>query len=546
MKRVLQRFRYTKAEYTPILKLSEFYKGISHLVDDETWKTLRENIYRMECIEEEIFNGKDRFRESSDPRLVERYLKLIDLRDSPLSLLQEKYEDLSPDDQQLYDKYRDQRDKGLFRTKDSWDQRMAKIKKYDAQRNKQNKNDTTPNGQKELTTTDEQNIDKQLDQLEAQATNAPPQEKQKILSKVSGLLGQVKSKFGQSAVGKFIKEHPKFTNAVKTIATHAVTIGLGAWKGQKYLPIFAPLGPIAPLISAVCGVIVAYAVKAAGTAGGKLGADKLAPMISNYLKKKAGTTKGIIQKILTKMTTPQGDAIIKMICGVLVGGAAGALTFNLANAGIKKLGPQLVKAFQSFMKVPDMKQIAEEIAVQGEAAAETAASEISEATPEAPETATQQTSQSTSSPPQGKVVEQPKSQPQGTIKEPSIAAQEPSTPPPEPVSPGIFNAAGTKVDMKQFANAVDTFANQYQDPNQVGNMVIDQILKSNNPQVTLGNMLNSNDEVTKSFAKNFIKNIAPKVMGTKGVSWTPGASLPTDPPLSKLGPVLKAIGTQFT
>jgi hypothetical protein len=196
-----------------------------------------------------------------------------------------------------------------------------------------------------------------------------------------------------------------------------------------------------------------------------------------------------------------------------------------------------------------MKQVVEEVAAQGEAAAETVASEMSEATPEAPEQPASQsaTQQQPTAQTQSQAQAQPATQPvvePSPSSQPVSAAVEPS-PVLETVSPGVVNAGGQEVDLKKFTDAIDRFAGQYEDPNLAGNIVIDRILKSDNPGVLLKNMLGSDNPIQRDFAKSFLIHVAPKVMGTEGVSWAPGATMPLNPPLSKLGPVLKALGTQF-
>ena len=448
----------------PVVRASGFYRDIGKYVDDDTWAELRESIVDMMDLEDKIMSDRFILREDDSMRsLLEDYDRALSFK-TPLSVLRERgYDDLSSDDKALYDKYKGE--EGAFRKKDSYKQRMAKLRKLDAERNRGREDLPEPKSDAgKIPTEAEKKVDAAIHDLEMEAQETgDPGEKKAALKKAGGLFAKLRDKFGETAIGKYLKSHPQVANAIKKIATNAITIGAGAIGGTiKYSVLFAPLGPLAPVAGAALGILIAYAAKAAGKLGAKAG-KILGQKLVGFINEKAKTCKvPVLKRVLAKLATPAGNKVIQIVVTMALAITAGGAVALGANSVVTQYGPQLVASFQAmFQSSPE---IAQTVAAAGDTsvvAAEVAAETKEVVNNVAPEMVKEIVPDAA---PAQAMAQADKVVAQAAIKEPDPDIKELfdevlEASPSSTVDPGAVVDSGSIADAGEPADVVDSFLN---------------------------------------------------------------------------------------
>jgi hypothetical protein len=320
----------------PIERLSEAYRILAPHYSDESWKQIREKVARMEEIEDEILSPKFALRESAyRSRLFEEYDRVTELKDYVLR--ERGYADLSDEDRELYDRYRGE--SGLFRTKDSYKQRMRKLKKLDAERAKA-RAEMGPIEEREPEEEVIEDLETDLEVLASEA-KAQPEKRTPLYKKALSKLKVAATKIGEIDKS-FSAKHPKISKLLKAIAVPVAGAIGGLFKYylnplNPMAAIFRPFGPVGIVFSMACGVLVAYAAKL----GAKAGQSSAQALIAFCKKVAASSKRPLTKKIFTALASPKGQVVITVVLSI-AGGMAGGLA---ANAAVMKFGPQLASGF---------------------------------------------------------------------------------------------------------------------------------------------------------------------------------------------------------
>ena len=404
----------------PVVRASDFYREMGKYVDDGTWESLRESIVDMMDLEDRIMSEDYHLREGDEQvRLLEDYDRILSFERPMVALRERGYDDLTDEEKELYDRYRDRVGNSNIRKKDSYKQRLAKMRKLDRERDEgRGLLSRAEEIRDEVPETVVEKINDRLEHAEIEAQESTPVERKKILGGVANMFKKIRDKYGDSAVGKFMREHPKLARAIKGIATHGLTIGAGVLAGAtRYAPLFTPvLGPIAgPAVGVVTGIAVAYVTKAAGMAGGKLG-GMLGKKLSAFINKKAATSRiPILKGILQKLATPAGNKCVELFLTIGFAIGAGGLAAKGADAIVRSYGPQLAQAFKEMLdRAPEVQQTIAVVEEGGQAAAEEVVQQMAQEAP--PEVKTEAVAEA-----------QPQGQPQ-TQAQPQQVNAEPASP----------------------------------------------------------------------------------------------------------------------
>ena len=321
-------------------KISDFYRDISNYVAPSSWSTIREGVAKMMVLEDDITSGK--LNESTLLEYERATEFMTSLRERGIS-------DLSDEDRDYYNKNIDKfKASGKFRAKDSYKQRMAKMRKMlDDGRDVPVEDEMPPQ------------IEAKLDNEVENIVNQAIQKKdgQGGLSRLKSLIADKAKKFG-GVTSDFLKKHAKKIKVLTSIGAAAIGVA-------KVVPLFLPFGPAGWVVGVVLGVTLGLLTKKAAIKGSQLGKDKLAPLIIRTAQEQAAKAKNpILKTVWLSLVGPRGKAVVEILCTIIGGVAGGAIVGGGGLALIRNLGPQLFQAFTA--AVPDLITVAADPAMQAE------------------------------------------------------------------------------------------------------------------------------------------------------------------------------------
>jgi len=346
----------------PTIKLSEFYRGISHCVRESDWPELREAIVEMMLLEEEIFDDVFRLRESGERKtLLERYVRVCSF-DDRLKLQERGIGDLSPEDRDFYEKNIDRfKQSGGFRPRDSYQQRLKKMRrmldgerggmlaKADRMRAAEAPTEIAPQGDAPIEVQEE--VADQVEQIVAEEPN-----KARALDKIKGLFGKIKNHYGPVALQTIKAAAKPVLKAAGMGAAMAGVLALGAGllgAAPITLPvILAAVGAGAGAAAAGAfgsGLVTEFAAKQQQffeAQGDAENAEKW-KMIATQGFAKDPKGKRSVGAIIYKALS----VIIPIAAGMLGGAAGGKLGFTIGSKVQDMATPLLAKLNDVFTKM---------------------------------------------------------------------------------------------------------------------------------------------------------------------------------------------------